>query len=105
MPDLTIIYWRDIPAQVLAKQGRKRVRQKLSERFPKGIDRAAMRAKKINADAYLEDWRRETIKTNGEMEFLVKNLAHKLEVEYDDIRLERIIKNKGLDPDVTDEGA
>ena len=105
MPDLTIIYWRDIPAQVLAKQGRKRVRQKLSDRFPKGIDRAAMRAKKINADAYLEDWRRETIKTTGEMEFLVKNMAHKLEVEYDDIRLERIIKNKGLDPNVTDEGA
>ena len=46
MPDLTIIYWRDIPAQVLAKQGRQRVRHKLSERFPKGIDRAAMRAKK-----------------------------------------------------------
>ncbi len=103
MPDLTIIYWRDIPAQVLAKQGRKRVRQKLSDRFPKGIDRAAMRAKKIKADAYLEDWRRETIKTTGEMEFLVKNLANRLEAEYDNIRLERIIKNKGIDPDQSNE--
>jgi hypothetical protein len=104
MPALTIIYWRDIPAQVLAKQGRQRVRQKLSDRFHKGIDRAAMRAKKIDADAYLEDWRRETLKTPGEMAFLVKNAAHRLESEYDDIRLERIIKNKGLEPESTKEG-
>ncbi len=100
MPDLTIIYWRDIPAQVLAKKGRQRVRHKLSERFPKGIDRAAMRAKKIDADAYLEDWRRVTTKTSGEMDALVKQLALKLESEYDDIRLERIVKNKGVDPDL-----
>jgi hypothetical protein len=53
MPDLTIIFWRDIPAQVIAKQGRKRVRHKLSDRFHKGFDRAAMRAKKLDADAYL----------------------------------------------------
>lgn len=104
MPALTIIYWRDIPAQVLAKQGRQRVRHKLSERFPKGIDRAAMRAKKIDADAYLEDWRRETTKTPGEMDALVKQLALKLESEYDDIRLERIVKNKGVDPDLPGEG-
>jgi hypothetical protein len=103
MPDLTIIFWRDIPAQVIAKQGRKRVRHKLSDRFHKGIDRAAMRAKKIDADAYLEDWRRETQKTTGEMEFLVKNAAHRLESEYDDIRLEKIIKNKGLEPEITQE--
>lgn len=103
MPDLTIIYWRDIPAQVLAKQGRQRVRHKLSDRFHKGIDRAAMRAKKIDADAYLEDWRRETLKTRGEMEFLVKKAAHRLESEYDDIRLERIIKNKGLEPEISSE--
>ncbi len=98
MPDLTIIYWRDIPAQVLAKQGRQRVRHKLSERFHKGIDRAAMRAKKVDTDAYLEDWRRKTVKSAGEMEALVQEAAHRLESEYDDIRLERIIKNKGLDP-------
>jgi hypothetical protein len=104
MPDLTIIFWRDIPAQVIAKQGRKRVRHKLSDRFHKGIDRAAMRAKKIDADAYLEDWRRETLKATGEMEFLVKNAAHRLESEYDDIRLEKIIKNKGLEPENTKEG-
>jgi hypothetical protein len=37
------------------------------------------------------------------MEFLVKNAAHRLESEYDDIRLEKIIKNKGLEPEITQE--
>ncbi len=99
MPELTIIFWRDIPAQVLAKQGRQRVRHKLSDRFHHGIDRAAMRAKKVDADAYLEDWRRETSKTSGEMEVLVQETANRLESDYDDLRLERIIKNKGLEGD------
>ena len=99
MPDLTVIYWRDIPAQVLAKQGRQRVRRKLSDRFHHGIDRAAMRAKKIDADAYLDDWRRETTKSSGDMDVLVQEMADRLESEFDDVRLERVIKNKGLEPD------
>jgi hypothetical protein len=99
MPDLTIIYWRDIPAQVMAKQGRQRARHRLSDRFQHGIDRAAMRAKKLSADAYLDDWRRETVKKTGEMDALVQETALRLESEYDDLRLERIVKNKGLEPD------
>ena len=98
MPDLTVIYWRDIPAQVLAKQGRQRVRKKLSDRFHHGIDRAAMRAKKIDADAYLDDWRRETVKRSGDMESLVAEMARQLEADFDHVRLERMIKNKGLEP-------
>jgi hypothetical protein len=99
MPDLTIIYWRDIPAQVMAKQGRQRTRHRLSDRFQHGIDRAAMRAKKLSADAYLDDWHRETTKLIGEMDALVQETALRLESEYDDLRLERIVKNKGLEPD------
>ena len=98
MPDLTVIYWRDIPAQVIAKQGRQRERHKLSERFQTGIDRAAMRAKKIDADAYLDDWHRQTSKSQGAMKELVEETAQRLEAEYDDLRLEVIIKNKGLEP-------
>lgn len=98
MPTLITIYWRDIPAQVMAKQGRQRTRHKLSDRFHVGIDRAAMRAKKINADAYLDDWHRETSKIDGQMEILVAARAAELESAYNDERLEVIIKNKGLEP-------
>ena len=98
MPDLITIYWRDIPAQVMAKKGRQRARYKLTERFQVAIDRAAMRAKKIDADAYLDDWRRESVRREGEMQTLVEARAQWLESEYDDVRLETMIKNKGHAP-------
>ena len=41
-----LIYWRDIPAQVIVQRGRKREKAQLSPRFQKAIDRAAMRAGK-----------------------------------------------------------
>ena len=39
MAKLTIIYWRDIPAQVIGQQGRKRHKQVLDNRFAVAIDR------------------------------------------------------------------
>ncbi len=98
MPDVTVIYWRDIPAQVLVRQGRQRQRRTLTRRFQAGIDRAAMRAKKVDMDAYLEDWRRETARSEGSMEELAALTAQRLEREYDELRLERIIRNHGLEP-------
>lgn len=57
---LTVIMWRDMPAQVVAKRGRENHKIELSPRFQQAIDRAAMRAGAIGTDEYLEDWRRET---------------------------------------------
>ena len=53
-----LVYWRDIPAQVIVQSGRKREKILLSSRFQKAIDRAAMRAGKGSSDAYLSEWRR-----------------------------------------------
>src|SRR5258708_8522883 len=58
MPALVVVYWRDIPAQVIAKRGRTAAKRQLSERFEKAIDRAAMRAKLRDTDSYLNEWRR-----------------------------------------------
>jgi hypothetical protein len=44
MAKLTIVYWRDIPAQVIGKVGRRTFKKQLSSRFQEAIDRAAMRA-------------------------------------------------------------
>src|SRR3546814_18599472 len=57
-PQLTVVYWRDIPAQVIAKAGRKTAKVQLTERFEKALDRAAMRAKMTGTAAYLEQLRR-----------------------------------------------
>ena len=95
MPKLTIVYWRDIPAQVIAKQGRTSAKVPLNVRFEKAIDRAAMRARKIDADAYLNDWRREASICGNDLEAEAKIVAERLESEFSDERLEQIIRNKG----------
>ena len=54
MNKLITVYWRDIPAQVIARQGRKTsFKRELHPRFQRAIDRAAMRARKESEDAYL----------------------------------------------------
>ncbi len=93
---LTTIYWRDIPAQVKMKEGRKRAKALLSDRFQEGIDTAAMRAKAVDEDAYLEDWRNEDMQVQGDsIDEIVQQRAKQLEAEYDDERLTALIKNKG----------
>jgi hypothetical protein len=102
---LTIIYWRDIPAQVIGQQGRKRVKQELSKRFAVAIDRAAMRAGRGSSDAYLEDWRRESRPVNGDMPALVAAEVESLEAAWPDDRLEKTIKAGGKLSMAPDSGA
>ena len=44
MPEVTIVFWRDIPAQVIVGKGRRGSKVKLHERFEQAIDRAAMKS-------------------------------------------------------------
>ena len=55
---ITVVYWRDIPAQVIAGTGRRAAKVPLSERFEKAIDRAAMRSGAAGSDGYLAEWRK-----------------------------------------------
>ena len=97
MPQLTIVYWRDIPAQVIVKAGRKSAKVQLSERFEKAIDRAAMRAKLTGTDAYLEHWRRGAPADCGDdMEAEAAEAAQRLETDYDDARLADLVAAGGV---------
>ena len=96
MAQLTIVYWRDIPAQVIVKAGRKNAKIQLTERFEKAIDRAAMRAKLHGSDAYLEEWRRSAPTSCGEdLEAEASAAAGRLESEYDDARLAQLVAAGG----------
>ena len=53
MQPITIVYWRDIPAQVIIGSGRKAAKIQLTERFEKAIDRCAMKINAKDSDAYL----------------------------------------------------
>ncbi|MFO1468479.1 MAG: virulence factor [Steroidobacteraceae bacterium] len=97
MASLIIISWRDIPAQVLCKQGRTTSKVQLSQRFQEAIDRAAMRAGKGTSDAYLADWKRSAPRPCGEdLEAEASTEAARLEAQYSDETLEQMIRNKGL---------
>ena len=97
MPKLTTVFWRDIPAQVIVRQGRKSVKIPLSQRFHEAIDRAAMRAGKGGSDAYLEEWRRDTESCDSDMQAAADARAAELESAYDDERLQQMVRNKGLE--------
>jgi Virulence factor len=96
---LITVYWRDIPAQVIARIGRDTFKVQLSERFQVAIDRAAMRAGKGSSDAYLADWRRESANAEGEPKAAAQAAAERLEAAFDDARLERMIKAGGVTVD------
>ncbi len=96
MGGLTILYWRDIPSQVIAKAGRKSAKRKLPERFLKAIDAAAMRAGAESADAYLSDWRRADAGPCGDdLEAEAEAAAAKLDAEYDNGRLAQLSRQEG----------
>ena len=56
MAEKIIVYWRDIPAQVLIQKGRKKERRELPERFIQAVDAAAMKVGAKDSDAYLAEW-------------------------------------------------
>ena len=62
MAQMITLYWRDIPAQVIAERGRGRKREQakieLHRRFAIAIDAAAMRDGADSTDDYLAEWRR-----------------------------------------------
>lgn len=92
-----VIYWRDIPSQVIVQRGRKREKAALSHRFQEAIDRAAMRAGKGSSDAYLSEWRREStaIDSNDDLKKLAQQKASHFEAEFSDERLLDLIRNHG----------
>jgi len=93
----TLVYWRDIPSQVIVQKGRTRKKALLSSRFQEAIDRAAMRAGKGSSNAYLEEWRRETSTSDAsdDLQQMAEFEACRIEAEYSDYRLLLLIRNHG----------
>ena len=101
MAKSTVIFWRDIPSQVVVKQGRTSAKVQLSKRFMEAIDKAAMRAGRQGSKAYLEDWRREIETCQGDLKTVANTIAQELEQKYSDDILKAMVKNKGLKTDQT----
>ncbi len=98
--ELTVIRWRDIPAQVTARagaRGRSGARVQLSERFQEAIDEAALRAGLFGTDEYLAEWRRDTRPCGDDLEAEARAEAERLEAAFGDERLRELARAGGVD--------
>ena len=96
MPDVTVVYWRDIPAQVIVGKGRRGSKRQLEERFEQAIDRAAMKIGAEDTDSYLAEWRKAAAyAVDGDPDQIAEAEARRLEVEYDKDRIKALIANNG----------
>ena len=96
MPDVIIVYWRDIPAQIIVGKGRAAAKVKLTERFEQAIDRCAMKIGAKDADAYLAEWRKaDPFVVEGEQMEVAQAQAAQIEASYDTERLKSLIAADG----------
>ncbi|NBE08420.1 virulence factor [Paragemmobacter ruber] len=96
MPEVTIVYWRDIPAQVIVGKGRRGSKVQLTERFEQAIDRCAMKVGARDTDSYLAEWRKAPpYEVEGDPDDIARTEAARLEAEFDTTRLKALIDADG----------
>jgi hypothetical protein len=96
LAERTIIYWRDIPAQVIVKAGRRSAKRELPQRFVQAIDACAMRVGATETDAYLAEWRRGDPEPCGDdLEAEADCVLARLENDYGRDRLRQLVDNGG----------
>ena len=99
MGQITIVYWRDIPSQVIAKGGRAQEKRMLPDRFQEAIDMAAMRSGAQGTDDYLADWRRaEPFACGDDLAREAERVAGEFDQQFDKERLKALIANGGREP-------
>lgn len=98
MANRIIVYWRDIPAQVIVKKRREAAKRELSLRFTEAIDMCAMRVGARDSDAYLAEWRKGDPEPVGDdLDMEADKAAERLEADYTQERLKALIKAEGFE--------
>ncbi|MEL7117401.1 MAG: virulence factor [Pseudomonadota bacterium] len=96
MAQVTIVYWRDMPAQVIVGKGRRGAKAPLPERFEQAIDRAAMKSGAAETDDYLSGFRKAApYEVEGADADVAKAEAERIDTEYTQDRLKELIENSG----------
>ena len=96
MADLIVVYWRDIPAQVIVKRGRQSAKRELSLRFTEAIDMAAMRTGAGESGDYLAEWRKaDPVPVSDDLDAEAEKAASELETKFDRERLVALVKAGG----------
>ena len=96
MTEVQVVFWRDIPAQVKARQDRERTSRGLDPRFQEAVDAAAMRAGLTDTDDYLAEWRTSAWEERpGSPEQAADQCAAEIEAEYSVELLRRLAESGG----------
>lgn len=96
MADLVIVYWRDIPAQVIVRKGRQNAKRELPLRFTEAIDMCAMRTGASETDDYLAEWRKsDPVPVSDNLEAEADKAAAEIDAAYDRERLVALVKAGG----------
>ena len=82
MASLITIWWRDIPMQVIARDGRQAHKVVLHPRFQVAVDKAAMKAGKKSASDYIDEMRRDARECGNDIEAEANAEAARLEAAY-----------------------
>ena len=96
MPNMTIVYWRDIPAQVIVGKGRRAAKAPLPERFEQAIDRCAMKVGARDDDAYMAGFRKvDAGEVDADAQDVASAKAAEIDATYDQDRIKELIANDG----------
>jgi hypothetical protein len=98
MADLIIVYWRDIPAQIIVRKGRQNAKRELPIRFTEAIDMCAMRVGARDSDAYLSEWRRgDPVPVGDDLEAEADKAFADIDARFDHAKLVALVKAEGRD--------
>ncbi|MFN3765705.1 MAG: virulence factor [Aliihoeflea sp.] len=104
MADLIIVYWRDIPAQVIVRKGRQNAKRELPLRFTEAIDMCAMRTGAGETDAYLAEWRKaDPMPVGDDLEAEAEKALMEFDTAYDRDRLVALVKAGGRETNMAEE--
>jgi hypothetical protein len=97
MAELTVIRWRDIPMQVLARgENGESARALLPDRFQEAVDAAAMVAGLIGSDDYTAQMRMDTRPCGDDLQREVDTETVRLLSDWDDDLLKTTIRAGGM---------
>ena len=104
---LTVILWRDIPAQVNSGSGAAKHQIILARRFQRSIDEAAMVAGKRTASEYVAEWRKIAVAIaagfGGDLVAAADAYAADLDAEFTRDRLKEYVEAGGWAPEISPE--
>ena len=93
---LTVISWRDIPAQVVAREGRRTAKAMLGPRFQAAVDQAATLAGLTDMDGYIAEWRRTERPCGADLEAEVAAEVARIEEGFPRERLAALTASLGF---------